>query len=639
MANEANTSGLARLPFPGDIIDGRYRLGAVVASGGMGVVMKADQLRTGRQVAMKLLHPHVANQPDFATRFRREAEVATLFDHNSIVRVYDVGETESGVLFLVMELLKGEELDDVIKRESPLKLGRVMNMSLQMLDGLAEAHSEGVVHRDIKPANVFVCQNRRGEDDVKLLDFGVAKLVNSSATQITKTGSITGTPSYIAPESMFQDEENNWKAADVYAAGLVILEMMTGQRNFEAEAMAQTMLQHLKEPVVIPAAIADTELAQVLVRATAKHPDDRFQDADEMYLALRNCQGCVDGDLVVFDFDGKPRHEASSSQISHSGLYNAEGADLSVLRQLPQHVVEGSGEPIGDLPGEQGTLAAYPLDNLDDDKATSQDITPAPAEDLEEEPTQLMRAPQDVRTSSPSRESTDLLEQEAERSLWKHPAVYGMAAVAVVLLGGIGAWWVVGDSSETTDSAELAQGAERDASESAESVREAADVDEAADQEGDSEEARDSDGEPSFVLVDSEPTGAEVWSGDEQVGETAMEFDRATWEELSPIRLSLSDHEDVELAEFPDEEWHVIAMEEVDDGDDEMTGAGEGRAGGGQVSDTEPEPEPEPSSPPPDPAPAPAEQDTPPPEQEESDAEEQDDDPPDIDGMIDEHLF
>lgn len=135
-----------RLPEPGEIIDGRYRLGAIFARGGMGVIMRAEQLQAGREVAIKFLHPHVAAKGNVAARFKREVQVTTLFDHPSIVRVYDVGESEKGVLYLVMELLEGEELKDISRREGPMSAGRAVDITLQMLDGIAEAHSRDVVH-------------------------------------------------------------------------------------------------------------------------------------------------------------------------------------------------------------------------------------------------------------------------------------------------------------------------------------------------------------------------------------------------------------------------------------------------------------------------------------------------------------
>ncbi len=315
--------------------------------------MKAEQIRTGRDVAVKLLHPHIAAREDFAARFMREVKVATLFDHPHIVRVYDVGETDNGSLYLVMELLDGDELKDIIKREAPLSTGRVLDLGLQMVDGLAEAHSRDVVHRDFKPSNVFICTTRRGKEVIKLLDFGIAKLVNSGQTQVTATGSFTGTPSYMAPEVMVDAGETNQKAADVYAAGLVLLEMLTGQRVFDGNGIAQTLLKHLKKPVLIPEPIVRTPLGDVLRRATAKHPDDRFPDGDALYAALEKAQDGTPRDLILRPDQIPAVSTETSPSLLKKMATQGQTTNLEMLRDMPQHAAytdDGTPPSLPELP-------------------------------------------------------------------------------------------------------------------------------------------------------------------------------------------------------------------------------------------------------------------------------------------------
>jgi eukaryotic-like serine/threonine-protein kinase len=321
------------LPRVGETIEGRYRLKEALASGGMGVVMRAEHAMMGRDVAVKLLHPHIASQAGFTERFKREVRVSTLFTHPNITRVYDFGETADGTLYLVMELLEGRELKDLVQAEGPLSVGRTIGLGLQILDGLAEAHSSGVIHRDLKPSNIFVVSNRRGQESIKLLDFGIARLTDASEATLTGTGMIAGTPSYMAPELLLGEPPS--RAVDVYAVGLILLEMLTGQRIFDGSTMAQNLLMQLKRPVPIPAAIDRIPLGEVLRKATCKHPADRYGDAEEMLDALHKAVAGSPGELRL-----QPRQipaPMSASAPDPMEQLALHGKGLEILREAPQH--------------------------------------------------------------------------------------------------------------------------------------------------------------------------------------------------------------------------------------------------------------------------------------------------------------
>lgn len=333
MSSSATQSKTHRLPESGEVVNGRYRLVGKIASGGMGVVMRATDLAMEREVGIKLLHGHIASQEGFTERFKQEVRVATLFNHPNITRVYDFGETDEGLLYLVMELLDGEELKDVIRRQGPMAAGRTLDIGLQVLDGLAEAHSMEIIHRDLKPSNIFLSLTRRGKEVVKLLDFGVAKLLDSTESTLTKTGMVAGTPSYMAPERIMGGGDSY--AVDVYAVGLILLEMLMGKKVFKGETMAQSLLMHLKKPVPLPKPIAEAALGEVIRKATLKHPKDRFRDAEQMLQALSRAADQTPRDLVLSPSDAPPEPDDTSSSILDQ-IARGEGK-VSLLRRMPQH--------------------------------------------------------------------------------------------------------------------------------------------------------------------------------------------------------------------------------------------------------------------------------------------------------------
>lgn len=329
------------LPKVGDTIEGRYKLIEALSSGGMGVVMRAEHAMMGREVAVKILHAHIAAEPGFTERFKREVRVSTLFSHPNITRVYDFGETSEGILYLVMELLEGSELKDVIAKEARLSVGRTFELGLQMLEGLAEAHSQGVVHRDLKPSNIFVVSNRRGQDGIKLLDFGIARMTDSRDVTLTGKGMIAGTPAYMAPEVLLGKAPG--KGVDVYALGLILLEMLTGHRVFDGESMAQNLLMQLKKPVRIPDAIDRTPLGAVIRKATHKHPDDRYGDAEQMLEEMLLARASSPLELRL-----SPEQVPAQLQHTSSSLLEKMGHgdnSLSMLRKAPQHVAVNTAPP------------------------------------------------------------------------------------------------------------------------------------------------------------------------------------------------------------------------------------------------------------------------------------------------------
>ncbi|WP_329251269.1 protein kinase [Actinoallomurus sp. NBC_01490] len=272
---------------------GRYELHTTLGRGGMGVVHKGLDRELGRTVAVKLLPPELLRQPDFRARFRREGRTAAALSHGSIAVMHDIGEdTADGqpVPYLVMEYVDGTPLNEVIAA-GPLPLDQVRTIIANVLDALEHSHRNGIVHRDIKPANVMV-DLRGSRPRVKILDFGIAKLMADTATRLTATGHMVGTALYMSPE---QAEGHGADAkSDIYAVGCMLYELLTGRPPLTAETPTAVLLQHIRQTPQPPSARRpDLPPAwdEVVMRALAKRPEDRYADAAEMQAAVLATDG------------------------------------------------------------------------------------------------------------------------------------------------------------------------------------------------------------------------------------------------------------------------------------------------------------------------------------------------------------
>lgn len=264
----------------------RYRLDGRIATGGMGVVWRATDTRLDRAVAVKVLKPEFAHDPQFQARFETEARNAAVLQHPGIAGVFDYAADPAGEAapYLVMELVDGEPLSTLLAqaRTSGRQLDPaiVRDLMAQTADALAAAHQAGIVHRDVKPANLLVTADRR----VKVTDFGIARAAD--AAQITRTGAVMGTPQYLSPEQARGEAAT--PASDVYSLGVVCFECLAGRRPFEAETPVATALAHLQQPVPELPASVPADLAGVVRRALAKNPAERFADGAAFAAALRD---------------------------------------------------------------------------------------------------------------------------------------------------------------------------------------------------------------------------------------------------------------------------------------------------------------------------------------------------------------
>jgi tRNA A-37 threonylcarbamoyl transferase component Bud32 len=259
---------------------GRYLLEAEIASGGMGTVWRARDEVLGRPVAVKVLHERLARDPDLLDRFRREAVAAARLSHPAVVRVFDTG-IDDGVCYIVMELFEGRTLESVLVEEGPLAPADAARIVRNVLLGLAHAHREGVVHRDVKPSNILIHRNF-----VKVTDFGIAKAA-FAGDDLTTTGNLLGTARYLAPEQVTGEGVDH--RADLYAAGIVLYEALTGRAPFEGDTHIATATMRLTKDPVPPGAMRSgipRGLDAVVMGALAREPGRRFQSAEEMGAAL-----------------------------------------------------------------------------------------------------------------------------------------------------------------------------------------------------------------------------------------------------------------------------------------------------------------------------------------------------------------
>jgi serine/threonine-protein kinase len=277
----------------GQVVSSKYKLLRLLGDGGMGSVYEAEHLRLGTHVAIKVLHSDLARRAGLIERFLQEARVSAQIRSPHVVHVSDVEATPDGIAFLVMELLQGEPLSAVVKRERTLPVATACEYTLQILQALEAAHSLGVIHRDLKPDNVFVTFEG-GKPVVKLIDFGIAKLKRAegstapAAKNLTVAGMLMGTPEYMAPEQAYSAADIDVRA-DLYSVGVMLYEMLSGQTPAQGEDPRVVVLKVERgevPPLVHLAPGVPPEVAGLVHRAMAPRPEMRFASAAEMRLAL-----------------------------------------------------------------------------------------------------------------------------------------------------------------------------------------------------------------------------------------------------------------------------------------------------------------------------------------------------------------
>ncbi len=267
----------------GQKISDRYQIIKSIGEGGMANVYLAYDTILDRNVAVKVLRGDLSNDEKFVRRFQREALAASSLSHPNIVEVYDVGE-DNGEYYIVMEYIEGKHLKNLLKKRGKLTLSEAVDIMLQITDGLSAAHDSYIIHRDIKPQNIMILENGL----VKITDFGIAMAMN--ATQLTQTNSVMGSVHYLPPEQA--SGQGSTLQSDIYSMGIVMYELITGELPFKGDNAVEIALKHLKEPIPdirekVPN--VPNSIYNIIKRATAKNPKNRYNDAREMHDDLLTC--------------------------------------------------------------------------------------------------------------------------------------------------------------------------------------------------------------------------------------------------------------------------------------------------------------------------------------------------------------
>ena len=317
---------MARMPVPGEVIDEVFRVEEEIDSGNFGSVYKVHDMLEDRTLALKVLRPGVHDEGELRQRFEREARLIYSLQHRHIVGVYYYGETNSGLPYMAMEYLEGTDLRTLLMHHGALKPALVKRITLETLSALDAAHQLGIIHRDLKPANIFLVKDG-GKGHVKVLDFGFAKALDDKGplSDITNAGTLVGTPAYMAPELVHKKRIG--PAADIYAMGLIMAEMVRGDKIIEIETVYDTILyQASPENIRFPEEVRASQFADVITKATQKSLDHRYTSAEQMGEDL--------GGLPRYEPTPEPEREKKAPVKRQLIITDVSDDDVTIPRAL-----------------------------------------------------------------------------------------------------------------------------------------------------------------------------------------------------------------------------------------------------------------------------------------------------------------
>ncbi len=298
-------------PLVGRVLDGRYHVESRLARGGMATVYLALDRRLDRTIAIKVMHPQLAEDEEFVSRFIREAKSAARLSHPNVVAVYDQG-ADDGTVFLAMEHVAGRTLRDLMREKGRLSARQSLEVMESVLAALGAAHHAGIVHRDVKPENVLLADDGR----IKVADFGLARAVSGATSHTSATGVLMGTVAYLSPEQVERGVAD--PRSDVYAAGILLFEMLTGAKPYDGETAIQVAYRHVHDDVPAPSSMVPglpAALDALVARATSRDPDGRPDDARRFLAELAQ----VRRSLSDTELDTAGRATASGARAERAG--------------------------------------------------------------------------------------------------------------------------------------------------------------------------------------------------------------------------------------------------------------------------------------------------------------------------------
>jgi serine/threonine-protein kinase len=331
-------------PLIGRVLSDRYRIQRKLGEGGMGVVYQAEHALIEKKIALKILFPELTRRTELVARFLQEAKSASRIAHENVIDISDFGQSPDGLVYIAMEYLDGVDLGHVLRNGGPMPWQRARAILMQIGKALRAAHDHGIIHRDMKPENIFLIQRDGHPDFVKVLDFGIAKVVNldEDGPRLTQTGMIFGTPEYMSPEQA-QGQTPDYRV-DIYAVGCIMYHLLTGQVPFTADSFMGILTKHMLEPVIPPRQRRPDldipeDIEAVVMRAVQKERNARWEDMNAFCRALAACGG------EVYDFSGP-----------HSGRINLKVADP--VSPSAAHVAP---QPLAELPPRPTSTEILPL--------------------------------------------------------------------------------------------------------------------------------------------------------------------------------------------------------------------------------------------------------------------------------------
>jgi serine/threonine-protein kinase len=283
-------------PLISQVVAERFKILRKLGEGGMGSVYLAEHVVIEKKFALKVLAPELARRPDLVARFLQEARSASRIGHENVIDISDFGQSPDGLVFIAMEFLDGKDLGEIVRGQGAMDWGQAREIVLQICRALRAAHDKGIVHRDMKPENIFLIQREGQPHFVKILDFGIAKVMglDPNGPRLTRTGMIFGTPEYMAPEQAEGKDTDH--RADIYAVGCILYHLITGQTPFVAESFMTMLTKHLMEDPVAPS-MRRPDLAispgmdELVLKALEKDRDKRWQSMAELLEAVSVCPG------------------------------------------------------------------------------------------------------------------------------------------------------------------------------------------------------------------------------------------------------------------------------------------------------------------------------------------------------------